>query len=245
MAEKMKNCTFCNKQIPIKALNCCYCGEWVGSKNKRVASLSGKGVKAKNSWLSVFMFFIFAAGVFAMAIYENNANNILDKTQGFERDEKYDTATLGYKAIIERWPFSYASIGAKEGLNKISRNGRVSPEILNMKIGETGNFDPYKIWVFPFVACFGCGITFVVMVISRLGYGKNPFPCILLAMISWALFAVRLVDSGKINWKIKIKNSDIEVFVGRVMSEPQFVFIGCYVLIAVCFVLVLSPRGEN
>ncbi len=197
----------------------------------------------ESSWLRLLIFFVFVAGIFVMGVYENNAHDILNKAQTFEKAKKYDTAVLGYKIVIEGYPFSYATVGARKGFDRIKKSRKADLEIVKMRIKNTGSFDPYRFWALPLAASLGCGLIFTVMVILRLSFKRNVFPSVLLAMISGTLFVVQLIYSGR----IKLENRDIEMFVKGVMNEPQIVFIGSYALIVVCLIVGLSPlrKTEN
>ena len=257
MSEKTMRCPFCDEKIMQGAEKCRYCKEWLISEDKISPSISSEDYtheslaadddpppsiskenkKGKRFWPKFIVFLCIVAAVFVSAIYEKNAQEILKKSEMFQVNKKQDTALLGYKIVIEGFPFSYASIRAKEEFTRIKKSGNAAPDILEMRVKDTGNFDPYNYWAFPLAVSLGCGVIFAVMFILKLCFMRNPLPILFWAIISGAMFMVQLINSGE----YKLDNRELVLFSDKLMSEPQLLFYVGYALIFVCVIVVLSP----
>ena len=125
------SCPYCGERIPEKDKKCSYCEEWLNDEDKKVHHSEAIEFDAGGfPWLKLLLFLTFAGIVFLMVMYEQKTFSMLENIKQFERVGKHDTAILGYRVLIEKFPFSYFTIEARNRYQKI--NYRADKKILEM-----------------------------------------------------------------------------------------------------------------
>jgi hypothetical protein len=223
-----KSCPYCGERIPEIAKKCSYCEEWLNDEDRGNHSSETIEYDAGGfPWLKILLFLAFGGAVFFMVKYEQKTYSLLEDVQKFERAGKYDTATLGYRVLIEKFPFSYFTIEARNGFKKIGR--RADKKIRTMNISKKLPFDPYTVWILPLFISGFCVVGFIILFFFRL-IKKNGgiFGCFVLSLISGSLFFLQLADMGR----IELDEQYMEL-VKNAMNFPQVLFVACYVLLGI------------
>ena len=167
--------------------------------------------------------------------------DVVEKDDEVEEEGVYERVlwdmVLAYQVVVEKYPFSFASISAKERLAYIEAETGIAPSerIATTFIEEHIEwFNPYAhhgFTVFASLACFG---TLGIMLLLRLCFGRAVFLVFLSAAIAAGVFSLQMIDSGV--WKI----SDPEP-VYRVMEDPRWSFGLCYLLVFISICTLMAP----
>lgn len=268
MSKGTKACPFCGEEILEAAKKCRYCGEWFTDKeeiNEPIVKLKNKEVennkpvvktekvakshkkknltKRKISWFKIGLGLIYVALVITMGLYEMNAQKILSHAQKTQSMKKYKTASIGYQVVIEKFYLSFASISAKENFRKIrTRGGINSNKRLETTFVEnyTDKFNPYLHYGMPLIVCPIYCIILLIMFIAELCRFRLSLFRFVWAGVFGGLFVIQLIEYKMIEYLL------FPEFAHLIMSNPQILFISCYLLIIIGMIRNLIPRkGEK
>lgn len=146
-----------------------------------------------------------------------------------------------YQVVIEKYPFSFASVKAKERLAEIELETGIIP---NERAGVTfveeyfDWFSSYVYYGFPFFACLICLVLLFVVLSLRLSLGR-PMPLASFSFLgAGVLLLIQLVDSGVIG------DGDAEM-VSRLMRNPRWLFGASYSLIVIVMITILTLPSKK
>ena len=199
--------------------------------------------KRKMPWLKILIGLMFMFLVVTIGIYEMNAQKILSHAQKLEKVGKYKTATMGYQIVIEKYYLSFANISAKENFRKIrTRGGINSNKRLETTFVEnyTDKFNPYLHYGMPLIVCPIYCIILLIMFIAELCRFRLSLFRFVWAGVFGGLFVIQLIEYKMIEYLL------FPEFAHLIMSNPQILFISCYLLIIIGMIRNLIPRkGEK
>ena len=211
-------------------MDCMDMEEQLGTQTRR---------KRRFPWICVCMVCVYLGLGAALTVYEINAHRILSKGQHAEATQRYQTASLAYMMVIEKFPLSFGVIEAKTGLDRIEPALADSPlpDRLNTSWMERDwgeEFNPYFMDWLPFFASFACGTMLFLVFVTRIRRGGMAFWAFLLLCTSAFLAAIQLARYG---W---LDQAELRKLADGVFAERMAVYVGAYVLMGMTVLLTLS-----
>lgn len=257
MNEAKKSCIHCGESIQLAAVKCRYCREWLKEESVKVdiedestettveefadSEVAPNIKRKKFSWFKPFMLLLFVSVVLGTLFYEKNAYRIIVESQRFEQAKSYNAAVLGYRVVIEKFPFSYFTIKAKKHFSRIEK--RADSGIVKMKIGGLEGFDPYKTWVLPLLLSFVCAAIFLLLFLYRLFVGRRFSLLSLVFFVASSWMAV--VHLTQLNVFAPWSLLHISMYRDVYDLGPEPVFLGCYLLAIIGMIMVMKTKKRK
>ena len=184
------------------------------------------------------------AGVLAVGmLYEFHARAVLTRGRQLESKEKYPPAGLAYRLVVERYPFSYASVEARAGLLRIEPaledgvdNQRLGATVLEQWLGE--RFNPYSMDYLPLVSWAACSGVLAVVFLTRL---RRPGIAVVGALLAIAAAGGALVQCF---WYELASDVDSEGL-AQLIARPGVSYGGSYALMGLTALLTLTSSGPR
>lgn len=149
-------------------------------------------------------------------------------------------AVIFYQAVIEKYPFSFASVKAKERLVAIESKTGIFP---SMRIEESfaeesfGWFNPYSYYGFPVFACFVCLGIFVIAFLSRACLGRPMKLVVFSSIFVVGMLVVQFIDAGELSFG--------EEFASECMRNPRWLFWASGAMLLVCAWTIWTLSGKS
>ena len=226
----MKCCPHCSKDIPER-------------EGVAVDKVSSRGSPRLGRVVMVFLVLFYIALIVVGVIYEREAGKILDYAREVEEKEKYEVASMAYRTVADKYPWSYSAGEAIEGLSQIDE------ELLSFELSESepvrsggffaSRFDPYLHYGLPLAVSLICSGVCVLVILVRVVQFRFSTFTFFLAMLSVLFLAIQLVAYGW--WDFPGDFYDVSV---KVMGYRGWVYVVSYALLLVTAIETLRKKKE-
>ncbi len=196
-----------------------------------------KPVKGCFPWLRIILFLLYIALIVGCVMMERNALERLSAAKANEGNSEYAEALEGYEEIRDQFPFSFFSIEAYDGIQRLVDEGGyisrtpIKPPVLGEFIGE--EFETAVYWL-PLASWPICGVLLLLVFLSRI---LRPG----VAFLSFILAAVAVTGIAlQISWYGLINIGQFAELSSELMGRPLVLFGATYGLMVVTALMTLT-----
>ncbi len=197
-----------------------------------------KPVKACFPWLRIILFLLYIALVVGCVMMERDALERLSAAKANEGSNEYVAALEGYEGIRDELPFSFSSIEAYDGIQRVVDQGvlvsnePVKPPVLGEFIGE--KFEKSPVYWLPLASWPVCAILLLLVFLTRI---LRPG----VAFLSFILGAVAVTGTAlQISWYGLINIGQCAELSNELMGRPLILFGATYGLMVITALMTLT-----
>lgn len=202
----------------------------------------------KFPWIRFTLGLIVTTGIIATTIYEQNASKILAKANESREKDKYSAATVAYRLVVERYPFSRTVPEARAALAAIqpalgdSAKERLTTTWLEQNVSP--RLDPYRVDQLALVVWPIATILLIITFLIRCFRGaKRAMFSLLLAAIAAAGAYAILAAIGLVSYQAL---QPLEQAASLLLVNPRVVYGATYLLLAATlFASLASYRSQR
>lgn len=204
--------------------------------------------KGRFPWLRLALLALYVVAILGFVLYERAAHQILGKAAELQHRSKYGAASVAYKLVVERYPFSVAVPQARAGVSAIQPAaersavpGRLRRTWLEGVLSDKMN--PYVVDQLPMIGWTCSAAVLFLVFVSRIA--RRPGWAVL-ALFFGAISAfggTLLLGIGgfiPIAWA-----AEIVAPLEPILLEPTAVYVATWIALATAALLTLSPVSRR